>query len=69
MAQHLLLNGFSARDAAAEVGFADYSAFYRAYVRILGHAPSEDKGGTLPLGNRSKEKMESVVLKNTDNKI
>lgn len=44
MAQHLLFNGMSAQEAAAESGFDDYSAFYRAYVRVLGHAPSMDKG-------------------------
>lgn len=59
MAHHLLLNGFSAQEAAADAGFSDYSAFYRAYVRILGHSPSKDKeaGHTQPqlrdLGLRS----------------
>lgn len=45
MAQHFLLNGFSAQDAASESGFHDYSAFYRAYVRVTGHSPSSDKDG------------------------
>lgn len=41
-AQQLLMNGSSASDAAAMSGFHDYSAFYRAYNRITGHAPSKD---------------------------
>lgn len=40
-AQQLLMNGSSASDAAAQSGFHDYSAFYRAYKRITGHSPSK----------------------------
>lgn len=66
MAQHLLINGFSAQDAAIESGFDDYSAFYRSYVRVLGHAPSQDKGGGLILNHHLDSKMESVVLRDKE---
>ena len=36
--------GESAVSAALACGFSDYSAFYRAYCRRFGHAPSTDKG-------------------------
>lgn len=65
MAQHLLINGFSAQDAAMEAGFDDYSAFYRSYVRVLGHAPSQDKGGG-PAVNLPGTGMESMVFKGKD---
>lgn len=45
MAQQLILQGQSAAQAAANTGFGDYSVFYRAYIRVLGHAPAEDKSG------------------------
>ncbi len=43
-AQQLLINGHTAGQAAAESGFGDYSAFYRAYTRIIGHSPLQDRG-------------------------
>lgn len=43
-AQQLLFDGYRASDAAAMSGFSDYSAFFRAYEKILGHRPSQDKG-------------------------
>ncbi len=43
-AQQLLINGASAQSAAMEVGFRDYSSFYRSYLHILGHSPLKDKG-------------------------
>ncbi len=43
-AQQLLINGHTAGEAAAESGFKDYSAFYRAYTRIIGHSPLQDRG-------------------------
>jgi AraC-like DNA-binding protein len=43
-AQQLLINGHSAADAAIQSGFGDYSAFYRAYVKIIGHSPLQDRG-------------------------
>ena len=48
-AQQLLINGSSAQNAAEAVGFADYSSFYRSYVRILGHSPLKDRGALPPL--------------------
>ena len=42
-AQNLIENGYSASRAAIESGFGDYSAFYRAYIKSLGHSPGEDK--------------------------
>ena len=42
-AQNLIGNGYSASRAAIESGFGDYSAFYRAYIKTLGHSPGEDK--------------------------
>ena len=43
-AQQLLAEGASAQDAALKSGFRDYSAFYRAYLRIMGHSPIQDRG-------------------------
>ena len=40
--QLLLSSGMPAAQAATRVGFADYTTFYRAYVRSFGHAPSAD---------------------------
>ncbi|MFD0693602.1 helix-turn-helix domain-containing protein [Paenibacillus sp. GCM10027628] len=40
MAQNLILQGQPAGSAAAAVGFHDYSSFFRAYKKVLGHAPS-----------------------------
>ena len=36
-------DGMTAAAAAAGVGFRDYSAFYRAYRRIVGRSPSEKR--------------------------
>lgn len=41
-AKSLIENGESASGAAYKVGFGDYSAFYRAYVKAFGHSPTED---------------------------
>lgn len=43
-AQQLLINGHSAAEAAVQSGFGDYSAFYRAYIKIIGHSPLQDRG-------------------------
>lgn len=43
-AQQLLINGHSAAEAAAESGFGDYSSFYRAYIKIIGRSPLQDRG-------------------------
>ncbi len=44
-AKQLIESGETASGAAYKVGFGDYSAFYRAYVRIIGKAPTQDEGG------------------------
>lgn len=42
--QQLLINGIPATQASTLAGFGDYTAFYRAYVKRFGHAPSQDRG-------------------------
>lgn len=42
--QQLLINGIPATQAATLAGFGDYTAFYRAYTKRFGHAPSQDRG-------------------------
>lgn len=39
-AKQLIDSGETASGAAYKVGFGDYSAFYRAYVRIIGKSPT-----------------------------
>lgn len=39
-AKQLIESGFTASGAAERVGFGDYSAFYRAYVKIVGKSPT-----------------------------
>lgn len=41
-AQTFLQNGHSPTRTCSEVGFNDYSSFYRAYCNMFGHAPSAD---------------------------
>lgn len=41
-AKQLIESGETASGAAERVGFGDYSAFYRAYVRIVGKSPTKD---------------------------
>lgn len=41
--QQLLINGSSAAEAALKSGFHDYSTFYRAYRKHLGHSPVQDR--------------------------
>ncbi len=41
-AKSLIECGESASGAAYRVGFGDYSAFYRAYVKAFGHSPTAD---------------------------
>ena len=41
-AKGLIESGLTASEAAYKVGFGDYSAFYRAYVKIVGSAPTRD---------------------------
>lgn len=60
-AQQLLANGASAQEASLKSGFSDYSAFYRAYTRILGHSPREDKG-VLPSLQTASENFQVLNL-------
>ena len=39
-AKQLIESGESAASAAYKVGFGDYSAFYRAYMKVVGRAPT-----------------------------
>lgn len=41
-AQRLLLNGCSASQASSAAGFGDYTSFYRAYSKHMGHTPVKD---------------------------
>lgn len=41
-AQQLLINGVTASEASIRSGFYEYSAFYRAYIKIIGHTPHMD---------------------------
>ena len=43
-AKQLIESGETASGAAYRVGFGDYSAFYRAYVKIIGHSPTAHEG-------------------------
>ena len=42
-AKQLIESGESASAAAYRVGFGDYSAFYRAYVKLIGRAPTSQE--------------------------
>ncbi len=42
-AKQLIESGETASVAAYRVGFGDYSAFYRAYVKLVGRSPSAEK--------------------------
>lgn len=44
LAKLLIESGESASGAAYRVGFGDYSAFYRAYIKILGVSPVSGRG-------------------------
>lgn len=58
-AKQLLQNGYSASEAAAESGFNDYSAFYRAYKKITHRSPADDcltfQNHTLPARQLNKK--------------
>lgn len=41
LAKQLIYNGYSSSDAASTVGFKDYSNFYRAFYKIMGHSPTK----------------------------
>ena len=42
-ARKLIIEGMQASKVYADVGFKDYSSFYKAYVKIFGCSPSADK--------------------------
>ncbi len=42
-AQRLIKEGEALTGIYADVGFRDYSSFYKAYIRYFGHTPSQDK--------------------------
>lgn len=44
-AKQLIESGETASSAAYRVGFGDYSAFYRAYIKLLGRAPTSHETG------------------------
>ena len=39
----LISHGMKPQEAASAMGFADYSTFYRCYLKIIGKRPSEIK--------------------------
>lgn len=41
-AKQLIDSGVNASTAAYKVGFGDYSSFYRAYIKLIGKAPTAD---------------------------
>lgn len=41
LAKQMIESGETASGAAYRVGFGDYSAFYRAYMKVLGEAPTQ----------------------------
>ena len=45
-AQQLLINGYPAAQASTASGFGDYTNFYRAYIKQMGHSPIDDKRTT-----------------------
>ena len=44
MAKQYIDSGISAKAASELVGYGDYSAFYRAYVKVVGQSPKSQKG-------------------------
>ena len=42
-AKQLIESGETASNVAERVGFGDYSAFYRAYLKIVGRSPSKEE--------------------------
>ena len=44
IARQYIKSGMSAKDAAKTVGYSDYSAFYRAYVKVVGKSPKSHGG-------------------------
>lgn len=50
-AQQLLINGQNASETALKSGFKDYSSFYRAYTKFLGHSPIKGREALYTLQN------------------
>ena len=46
LAKEMIEGGETAANAAFRVGFGDYSSFYRAYKKALGHSPKETADST-----------------------
>lgn len=44
MAKQYIDSGMSAKSASEAVGYQDYSAFYRSYVKVTGKSPKSEKG-------------------------
>ena len=44
IARQYIKSGMSAKDASKMVGYTDYSAFYRAYVKVVGKSPKSHGG-------------------------
>lgn len=47
MAQQMLLTGQKPMDVCYKCGFQDYSTFYRAYRKYVGHSPSAEESASL----------------------
>ena len=63
MARQLMLNGFTAADAANETGFGDYSTFYRAYKKVMGCRPGADRTGkTSPNPHETVKKVQGTDI-------
>lgn len=56
LAKQLLEEGETAIAAAAKSGFGDYSSFYRAYRKILGKSPKENKSRNNPTAEKTEVK-------------
>lgn len=46
-ARQMLAIGCAAAQACDLAGFCDYTSFYRAYVKYIGHPPKQDKRGSV----------------------
>lgn len=68
LAQELLRSGVSALQAATQVGYGDYTSFYRAYMRILRHPPETDKlrGGIDMVRTKALRSDAIIVLPDKD---
>ena len=64
--QQLLINGIPATQAATLAGFGDYTAFYRAYVKRFGHAPSQDRSSTRTDDRRLSEVLREQIVVSPD---